>query len=263
MAIDRGDDNEIPPQLRLVLAGFDARAMEDITKVVVLHREFPEWAVWLPDGNRPWTAVRPASRRAPTPDLPMIWVHAPTAASLYLPARLHWPSPASSCRADPIPWPWLRRHVVLRGSLATVRKRWKRKRNARISPGIEKPFRDALCHAIRNEIIEMHEGLLQLTSEQIFSCIDPCAFVAGYIAIDVSGTRWIAERVLGLAMIHHDGVAVRDRAVCPRLCRPPAGMRVRDVQRTRASSSRQGTLMRMGTSSTLISSSGARVRMRR
>jgi len=40
----------------------------------------------------------------------------------------------------------------------------------RISPDIEKPFRDALGHAIRNEHEEMREGLLRLTYEQIATC---------------------------------------------------------------------------------------------
>jgi len=38
--------------------------------------------VWLPYRGRRWTAVRPASARAPGPDLPMIWVQAVTAAEL-------------------------------------------------------------------------------------------------------------------------------------------------------------------------------------
>jgi len=63
----------------------------------------------------------------------------------------------------------------------------------RLSADIEKPFRDALGHAIRNEIEEMHEGLLRLTDEQIASCLILCAFVSGYVAIDVCGRQWPDE----------------------------------------------------------------------
>jgi hypothetical protein len=63
----------------------------------------------------------------------------------------------------------------------------------RISPDIEKPFRDALGHAVRNEIEELHDGLLRLTDEQIASCLSLCAFVSGYIAIDVCGRQWPDE----------------------------------------------------------------------
>jgi hypothetical protein len=63
----------------------------------------------------------------------------------------------------------------------------------RISADVEKPFRDALEHAIRNEIDEMHVGLLRLTDEQIASCVNLCAFVAGYVAIDACGRQWPDE----------------------------------------------------------------------
>jgi len=63
----------------------------------------------------------------------------------------------------------------------------------RLSRDIEKPFRDALGHAIRNEIDEMEEELLNLTDEQIFSCLTLCVHVTGYIAIDVCGKQWPDE----------------------------------------------------------------------
>jgi hypothetical protein len=53
-----------------------------MAEVISLYREFPAWAVWLPSAGRSWTAVRPASGRAPGPELPMVWVHAGTAAQL-------------------------------------------------------------------------------------------------------------------------------------------------------------------------------------
>jgi len=63
----------------------------------------------------------------------------------------------------------------------------------RLSPNIEKPFRDALGHAIRNEIDDMREGLLRLADEQIASCLNLCAIAAGYVAIDVCGRQWPDE----------------------------------------------------------------------
>ncbi|MCW2930961.1 MAG: hypothetical protein JWM19_1923 [Actinomycetia bacterium] len=75
-------EHEISPQLAEALAGIAPGALQDIAEVIVLHREFPAWAVWLPHGGRPWIAVRPASARVPGPDLPMIWTTAPTAAEL-------------------------------------------------------------------------------------------------------------------------------------------------------------------------------------
>jgi hypothetical protein len=64
------------------LDGLDYDARQAITEVIGLHREFPAWAVWLPNAGRTWTAVRMASARAPSPDLPTIWVRAATTAEL-------------------------------------------------------------------------------------------------------------------------------------------------------------------------------------
>jgi len=72
----QGGEDGIEPPLLEALAGLDAEARRAVSEVVVLWQEFPAWAVWLPHGGRQWTAVRPASARAPGPDLPMIWVHA-------------------------------------------------------------------------------------------------------------------------------------------------------------------------------------------
>jgi len=77
-----GGGDGISPPLLEALAGLDAETSQVIGPAIALYREFPAWAVWLPHGGRPWAAVRPASARAPGPDLPMIWVHADTAAEL-------------------------------------------------------------------------------------------------------------------------------------------------------------------------------------
>jgi len=76
------DGNEIAPQLREALAGLDPGALSALAEVIVLHRQFPAWAVWLPSPGRGWVAVCPASVRAPGPDLPLLWARADTAAGL-------------------------------------------------------------------------------------------------------------------------------------------------------------------------------------
>ena len=78
----REDGREISSALLEALAGLDRDALQLVTEVIVLHREFPAWAVWLSDLGHPWIAVRPASARVPGPDLPMLWVRAATAAGL-------------------------------------------------------------------------------------------------------------------------------------------------------------------------------------
>ncbi len=75
----RDDEHALPPE---TLAGLDTDAGQVIAEVIMLHREFPAWAVWLPGRGHAWTAVRPASARAPGPDLPMVWVHAATPVDL-------------------------------------------------------------------------------------------------------------------------------------------------------------------------------------
>jgi hypothetical protein len=57
-------------------------AGQALAEITGMHREFPAWAIWLPDHGRGWTAVRPASGRAPEPTLPMVWASAESAAEL-------------------------------------------------------------------------------------------------------------------------------------------------------------------------------------
>jgi hypothetical protein len=54
----------------------------DLPDAVALLRNHPQWAIWLPAGSGEWTAIRPASSRPPSPELPTIWVHADTASEL-------------------------------------------------------------------------------------------------------------------------------------------------------------------------------------
>ena len=78
----QGDEQPVSSALEQTLAGLKPQARRAIVQVIVLQSEFPAWAVWLPHQGRSWTAVRPASARAPSADLPMIWVHAATPAEL-------------------------------------------------------------------------------------------------------------------------------------------------------------------------------------
>lgn len=69
--------------MREALAGLDPATRRKLTETVVLLREHPLWAVWMPTGHhRDWIAARPASSRPPGPDLPMVWAHAATPAEL-------------------------------------------------------------------------------------------------------------------------------------------------------------------------------------
>jgi len=68
--------------LAAALAGLDPEGVRAIAAVIVLHRQFPAWAVWPPHRGRRWIAVRAASARAPGPEAPLVWVSAGSAAEL-------------------------------------------------------------------------------------------------------------------------------------------------------------------------------------
>ena len=53
-----------------------------LTEAVILLRDHPQWAIWLPASGGDWTAIRPASSRPPSPELPTIWIYADTASEL-------------------------------------------------------------------------------------------------------------------------------------------------------------------------------------
>ena len=53
-----------------------------LAEAAILHLDHPRWAVWQPVDGSGWTAVRPAGRRQPGPEVPMLWVHADSAAEL-------------------------------------------------------------------------------------------------------------------------------------------------------------------------------------
>jgi hypothetical protein len=59
-----------------------SKAEGDLAEANALLRNHPRWAIWLPVGSNDWAAIRPASSRPPSPELPTIWVHADTASEL-------------------------------------------------------------------------------------------------------------------------------------------------------------------------------------
>jgi hypothetical protein len=58
------------------------RGEADLAEAIILLRDHPQWAIWLPASSGDWIAIRPASSRPPSPELPTIWVHADTASEL-------------------------------------------------------------------------------------------------------------------------------------------------------------------------------------
>jgi hypothetical protein len=59
----------------------------------------------------------------------------------------------------------------------------------RIPDAIEKPFRKALGHAIRNEFSDFRKTLRTLDDQQVSVYLGLCAYIAGFVAIDVSGRQ--------------------------------------------------------------------------
>jgi len=68
--------------LRDALEQLGAPHSRALAEIVWLHLDHPQWAVWLPVDGRDWTAVRSAGSRPPGPEMPLLWVHATTAAQL-------------------------------------------------------------------------------------------------------------------------------------------------------------------------------------
>jgi hypothetical protein len=63
----------------------------------------------------------------------------------------------------------------------------------RLPASLEKPFRKALGHAIRNEIDEMKASLDGLSDTEFVACLVLCAFTSAYVAVDVCGRQWPIE----------------------------------------------------------------------
>lgn len=74
-------DNGVNPEgARAVQVTQEEQAV--LAEAIILLRDHPQWAIWLPASGGAWTAIRPASSRPPSPELPTIWVHADTAGEL-------------------------------------------------------------------------------------------------------------------------------------------------------------------------------------
>jgi hypothetical protein len=67
---------------RAPAAPFAPKEGTALAEAVILMRDHPQWAIWLPVRGGDWTAIRPATSRSPAPELPTIWVHAATAREL-------------------------------------------------------------------------------------------------------------------------------------------------------------------------------------
>jgi len=65
-----------------------------------------------------------------------------------------------------------------------------------IDPKIEQPTRTMLGHAMRHELEDLAALVAAEGNETVLGAIGLCVLAAGYIAIDVSGTRWPTEPVL-------------------------------------------------------------------
>jgi hypothetical protein len=75
-------DIDLVSRVRGVLEELGLRDAQVVAEMVALYRDHPRWAVWLPMPGGQWEAARPAGSRPPSPEVPMIWVHADTAAGL-------------------------------------------------------------------------------------------------------------------------------------------------------------------------------------
>ena len=60
----------------------------------------------------------------------------------------------------------------------------------RIPAEVEKPFRDALDHAAKRRVSELHDMLFRLPEEHLAAAVGLCGFVTAYTAIDVVERRW-------------------------------------------------------------------------
>jgi len=74
------------PRETVVLPG--AAGLQTLLEVLVLHRDFPAWAVWFPGPGGHWTAARPSSARPPGHGTMMLWVHAATLEELMVMMRV-------------------------------------------------------------------------------------------------------------------------------------------------------------------------------
>jgi hypothetical protein len=69
-----------------------------------------------------------------------------------------------------------------------------------IDPEVERIFRKALGHAARAELAELIHTEDELNDEQLALCVQLCAFVTAYTAIDVCNRKWPSDAsVRGMA----------------------------------------------------------------
>jgi hypothetical protein len=78
-----------------------------------------------------------------------------------------------------------------------------------IDPKIEKPTRSMFGHAIRGELDDLATEIQAAGDDTYRGSLGMCLFVAGYIAIDVSGMRWPSDTVI--RRIAHNAVGAETR----------------------------------------------------
>jgi hypothetical protein len=78
----------------------------------------------------------------------------------------------------------------------------------RIDPGIEKPTRDLLAHAIRGELKEMGNLIYAIGDQRYLECISLCIAIAGYIGTEAS-QRWPTEADLHEIARHASATTTR------------------------------------------------------
>lgn len=65
--------------------------------------------------------------------------------------------------------------------------------NWRLPKEIEEPFREALGHAAKRRVTELHGMLAELSDEQIAGAVSLCGFICAYTAIDVVERKWPSD----------------------------------------------------------------------
>lgn len=63
----------------------------------------------------------------------------------------------------------------------------------KLPPETEEPFRDALDHAVKRRVSDLHAMLQELSQEQLEGAAGLCGLVSAYTAIDVAKRNWPSD----------------------------------------------------------------------
>jgi hypothetical protein len=75
-------DFDLVSAVRDLLEQYGVADGRTLAEAVMLQRDHPRWAIWLPAAGGWWAAVRPVGLRPSGPEMPMLWVRADTAQEL-------------------------------------------------------------------------------------------------------------------------------------------------------------------------------------